>query len=68
MRKKNTQGCVTQSCVSKNKYLYNIYDLGSPSNITRLKNALIEREIVELREGGYYIADPLFKIWFKRER
>lgn len=49
------------------KYVKKIYDLGSPSNITRLKSALIEREIIELREEGYYIADPLFKIWFKRE-
>ena len=43
------------------------YDLGSRSNLVKLKKALIEREIIEQTEEGLYISDPLFEIWFKRE-
>lgn len=43
------------------------YDLGSRSNLVKLKSALIEREIIEQREEGLYISDPLFELWFKRE-
>lgn len=43
------------------------FDLGSRSNLSKLKKALIDREIVELTESGLYIADPLFLLWFKRE-
>lgn len=43
------------------------YDLGSRSNLAKLKKALIEREIIEQTEDGLYIADPLFELWFKRE-
>ena len=43
------------------------FNLGSRSNLPRLKAALIEREIIEHTETGYYLADPLFKLWFLRE-
>ena len=43
------------------------YHLGSRSNLIKLKTALIEKEIIEHTETGYYIADPLFEVWFKRE-
>ena len=43
------------------------YDLGSRSNLAKLKKALIEREIIEQTEKGLYITDPLFELWFKRE-
>ena len=43
------------------------YDLGSRSNLVKLKTALIEREIIDQTENGLYIADPLFELWFKRE-
>ena len=43
------------------------FDLGSRSNIDKLKTALIDREIVEHTENGYFLADPLFKLWFRRE-
>lgn len=42
------------------------FDLGSRSNLTKLKTALVEREIVEQTEDGFYLADPLFEYWFKR--
>lgn len=43
------------------------YNLGSRSNLAKLKSALTEREIIEPTENGYDIADPLFKLWFLRE-
>ena len=43
------------------------FDLGSRSNLSKLKSALVEREIVEQTETGFYIADPLFQRWFERE-
>jgi len=43
------------------------FNLGSRSNITKLKSSLVEREIVEFSERGYYLADPLFKLWFGKE-
>ena len=43
------------------------FDLGSRSNLTKLKTALIEREILEQTEEGFFIADPLFELWFRRE-
>lgn len=43
------------------------FDLGSRSNLVKLKKALIEREILETTETGYYLADPLFPLWFQRE-
>ena len=42
------------------------FDLGSRSNLTKLKTALIEREILEQTEEGFFIADPLFELWFRR--
>ena len=43
------------------------YDLGSRSNLIKLKQALIDREIAEQTEEGLFLADPLFQIWFKRQ-
>lgn len=42
------------------------YRLGTKSNIPRIKKALIDRDIVEQRETGLYISDPIFNKWFKR--
>lgn len=42
------------------------YNLGSPSNITRLKNSMIEKELVELTSEGIVLADPVLKLWLER--
>lgn len=42
------------------------YHLGSPSNINRLKNSMIEKELVELTENGFVLSDPVLKHWLKR--
>ena len=41
------------------------FDLGSPSNIPRLKNALLERDLIELDGREVFIADPIFARWLK---
>lgn len=43
------------------------YELGTKSNLVKLKKALVEREIIEMTETGCYIADPLFERWFNTE-
>jgi hypothetical protein len=43
------------------------FNLGTRSNLPKLKKALIEREMIEVTETGLYIADPLFKLWFSSE-
>ena len=43
------------------------YNLGSASNIKRLKEALVEKEIIDRTANGYDFADPVLKIWFGRK-
>ena len=42
------------------------YNLGSVSNITRLKTALVEKDLVEMNGRRLYITDPVFVMWFKK--
>lgn len=42
------------------------YNLGSPSNIARLKSSLVEKDLVEMTGKKFYITDPVFSLWFKR--
>ena len=41
------------------------FRLGSVSNITRLKTALVDKDIVEMSGKRYYITDPVFALWFR---
>jgi len=41
------------------------FDLGSPSNIVRLREALKERDLVYSELKLLYITDPVFALWFK---
>ena len=43
------------------------YNLGSYSNITRLKTALLERDLIEKQETEWVITDPIFAKWLKRK-
>lgn len=43
------------------------FDLGSPSNIVRLKKALIEKDLIFTEQKKVYIADPVFELWFKKK-
>ena len=42
------------------------YNLGSPSNITRLKKSMIDKELVELTAKGIVLGDPVLKRWLQR--
>ena len=39
------------------------YDLGSPSNIPRLKTALLERDLIEQDGREVFLSDPVFAKW-----
>lgn len=41
------------------------FDLGSPSNMVRLRDALIERDIIYSEMRQLYINDPVFTLWFR---
>ena len=43
------------------------FELGTKSNLSKLKKALVEREIIEITDAGCFIADPLFERWFSKE-
>lgn len=42
------------------------FDLGSPSNFVRLRQALIERDLIYSEMKHLYITDPVFALWFRR--
>lgn len=43
------------------------YGLGAPRTITKNKQILTERDLIERSEAGYRFVDPVFELWFKRE-
>lgn len=42
------------------------YNLGSPSNITRLKQSMIDKELIDISSEGLVLGDPVLKLWLKR--
>ena len=42
------------------------YNLGTKSNISRIKTALLDRELIEITKDGVFLEDPVFKLWLKR--
>ena len=43
------------------------WNIGTKSNVAVLKKSLMENELIEEREEGIYMADPVFELWL-RER
>ena len=43
------------------------YPLGSKSNIDRIKKALVDKELITIEKNGVFLADSVFKLWFKKE-
>lgn len=43
----------------------NTYNLGSYSNISRIKQALIEKELIHTEKNGIFISDPILEMWLK---
>jgi len=48
------------------KRIRSMFDLGSPSNLVRLRDALIERDFIYSEMRQLYLTDPVFGLWFKR--
>lgn len=42
------------------------FDLGSPSNIVRLRDALMEKDLIYSEMKKLYITDPVLCLWFKK--
>ncbi len=42
------------------------YNLGTSANVTRIKGALTEKEIIDQLEGKIYVLDPIYKAWLER--
>jgi hypothetical protein len=52
--------------VKNEKNVMEEFRLGTKSNITKVKKILIDRDLIEMRESGLFISDPVFQMWFKR--
>ena len=48
------------------KRVRSMFDLGSPSNMVRLRDALIERDLVYSEMQQLHLTDPVFGLWFKK--
>ena len=42
------------------------YNLGTKSNIARIKNSLLDREMIYSTKDGTFLEDPVFHRWFRR--
>jgi hypothetical protein len=42
------------------------YNLGTSANVIRIKQALVSREILDIRENKIYFMDPVYKSWLKK--
>ena len=42
------------------------YNLGTKSNISRIKTALLARELIDVTSDGVFLEDPVFKLWMSR--
>ncbi len=47
------------------KSVLETYNLGTKSNITRIKTALQGKELIDYDKSGVYLEEPGFKMWFK---
>ena len=48
------------------KRVRSMYDLGSPSNLVRLRDALIDRDLIYSEMRQLYLTDPVFGLWFRK--
>ncbi len=45
------------------KELIQQFNLGTPGNVTKIRSALINKEIIHLVNSKYEIVDPVFRLW-----
>ena len=50
------------------KAILESYNLGSKSNISRIKASLQDKEMIDFDKNSVYLEDPVFKIWYKRNK
>lgn len=50
---------------SAKQVLYD-YDIGTSSNVVKIKSALIDKEIIDILEGQVSFLDPAFELWFRK--
>lgn len=43
------------------------YDLGSKSNVSKIKEVLKQKELIDITPDGIVFSDPVFQLWFTRE-
>ena len=48
------------------KALPALYDLGAKSNVSRIKNALIDKEFIDTSDNKVVVADSVFRLWFRQ--
>lgn len=48
------------------KRVRSMFDLGSPSNMVRLRDALSERDLIYSEMQQLHLTDPVFGLWFKK--
>ena len=48
------------------KKVRSLFNLGAPSNMVRLRDALIERDLIYSEMRQLFITDPVFSLWFKQ--
>ena len=39
--------------------------LGTKSNISRIRTALLARELIDVNKDGIFLEDPVFKLWMQ---
>lgn len=49
------------------KVILDTYDLGSKSNVSKIKSVLIQKELIESTPNGIVFTDPVFCLWFVKE-
>jgi len=42
------------------------YNLGTKSNISRIRTALLARELIDVNKEGIFLEDPVFKLWMMK--
>ncbi len=43
------------------------YNLGNPNTITKNKNSLIKKDIIEINKQSLHFVDPIYRLWFAQE-
>ena len=43
------------------------YQLGTSANVSRIKNSLINKELIEIEKKQVTIPDPVMKVWLEKE-